>query len=268
MDSRKNTLWTKKEVEFLCESWGVFCVASIAERLGRTVTAVSSKAKQCGLGYQRDNSDMMLLSHLFKELGIENGWHGDRIIKAGLKYHTRRFRNRPFRMIFIEDFWVFAEKKPELFDFSKLEEGTFGVEPAWVKAKRKADCARSLTVVKSRTRWTASEERLLKDFVNMRYTTKEISKRLHRTEYAVRGHIKIMGLYSKRVWTPKQIEIMQQKIFEEKSYEEVASAVGKTECAVKGKLYATYKTKNLAKIRKLIQEEWSTRAESSGSITN
>ena len=256
MNSRQKTIWTEKDICFLCEQWGILSVNSIAKHLGRTVTGVSLKAKECGLGCQRENSDMILAYSLFKELGITNGWQSDRILRAGLRYRVKKYRNRPFRMIHIEDFWEFAEKNPKWFDFSKLEENALGAEPEWVKVKRKEDFAHSLTALKNKTLWSKSEEQLLKDLVNMHYTLEEIANRLRRSVPAIRSRMFTLGLkikpadkINKKAWNETKIEIMQQMIEDGKSYREIANAIGKTEDAIRSKARRLYSTENPEKIR-------------------
>ncbi len=57
----------------------------------------------------------------------------------GLPVHNQRVQQNTFRVVYLKEFWTWAEKNRSFLDFSKLEPLAFGEEPAWVAEQRKRD---------------------------------------------------------------------------------------------------------------------------------
>lgn len=55
----------------------------------------------------------------------------------GLPVHNKRVQQNTFRVVYLKEFWTWAEKNRSFLDFSKLELLAFGEEPAWVAEQRK-----------------------------------------------------------------------------------------------------------------------------------
>ena len=262
MDTRHKKKWTEEEIDLLCEYWGTYSTPTIAKRLCRSVCAVLEKAGDLGLGAQVNNSDMISMGTLLRELGMEKsyGWNADKMIAMGLKYHTQKVIKRSYRMVYIDEFWDFAEKHQNLFNFSNLEENVFGEEPAWVKTKRAKDYKLSREKVKSKTHWTETENRELRDLLKMHmYTADELAKRFRRSKGSIRQHAAALFIEDRPIiqenenaWSDKQIEVLKTLVKEGKPIKEISGALGRTNKSVRNKLYKMYSTENVYKIRLLL----------------
>ena len=87
-----------------------------------------------------ENGDYVTWNQLQRTIGLGNGggykmtsWVKNRDFPV----HTKRVSNNSFRVVYIHEWWIWAEKNRDLLDFSKFEENALGAEPAWVKEKRK-----------------------------------------------------------------------------------------------------------------------------------
>ena len=101
--------WTAAERDQLAEEWGRYSIPVIAERHNRTVNAILIKACKMNLGAHLDSSQYVTLNSFFKAIGISGGYTYSLGIlkKAGLKIHMQKVNNNSFKMIDIDEFWIF-----------------------------------------------------------------------------------------------------------------------------------------------------------------
>lgn len=207
--------WTEEEEEFLAENWGMFSMEHIAKKLNRTPHAIQIRAVKLGLGPFLESGDYITLNQLLLQLRGYNGrtYTVKQWIEKGLPVKTKKVKSSSFKVVNLDDFWEWAEKNRTLIDFSMLEENALGKEPQWLKDQRRADIEMKKF---KKTPWTEVEDRrlinLLREF---RWTYREISEKLNRTEGAIKRRMLDLGLKERPVrmsnhnpWTKEEEEIV------------------------------------------------------------
>lgn len=189
--------WTQEELEYLENNWGSLSVTAIAKALGRTPGGIKLKATRLGLGSMLENGDYITLYKLLKALGLETSanHYTEKFIKNGcpIKYKKAASENKKFRIIFLDEFWKWAEKNKQLLNFSRFEKGDLGKEPDWVNEKRKADL-KDPSKINHNREWTKGEEEKLIFMCRMgKYTYSDIANELNRTERAVKRRLNDLG---------------------------------------------------------------------------
>lgn len=183
--------WTQEEEKYLIENWGMHSVSTIAKKLGRTENAVVVRKCRLGLGAFLESGDYVTWNQLQRAIGCNSGstykmisW----VTNRSFPVHTKRVNNNSFRIVYLDEWWDWAEKNRDLLDFSKFEENVLGLEPDWVKGKRKHDCEKSRKYKK--THWTKAEDEKLRRLLSKgKYTYDELSKMLCRTNGAIQRRI-------------------------------------------------------------------------------
>ncbi|MDF2841722.1 MAG: hypothetical protein K0R00_148 [Herbinix sp.] len=242
-----NRPWEKSDVQFLRDKWGEMSIARIAKKLNRTVNAVKVKAIRENLTNALNHLDGVTLNQLAKVFGVSYGW----IIKEiwidqlNIPFKTKiTAQTKAYRYICIDDFWKWAAKNKHRINFSKLEENILGKEPVWVAEKRKAD-QQNLTYKKTSIMWSKYEDSLLKMMlIRYKYTYPQISKRLGRTEGAIKIHIKNLGWPERPVKTEGNVRWSDEeinKLIEMKNLgygnNSIGDEINRTARAVEHKLY-------------------------------
>ena len=254
--------WTREEEERLAEEWGMYSIGTLAKRFERSESAIKERASRLKLGPHLKASDLISVNEFYQAFGYvstENYKHAN-LKAAGFPTHRHRVQNNSFEMVDIEEFWEFAEKNRHLFDFSRLEEYTFGIEPEWVKAKRAEDWKRRMMVKPTHAAWTEAEDRELRDLLRQhRYTYPEIAQRLYRSEGAIQRRMQDLSIKERPIkagnqdfWTDEQLRTVCEMIKAGASYESISRAVGKSAKATRGKVFNMYLTENLNKVAQLI----------------
>lgn len=237
--------WTKDEVDYLQDKWGVISIKGIAKHLDRNVSSVKQKAQKIGLGDPRMNFEGITVCQLAKALGREYS-----IIKGWINRYSMPAKRKIFcqesRVLTIgyDDFWKWAEGHKELLNLAKMEENMIGPEPPWVKVKRKADKARSQRTWQS-TAWEPEEDQRLLQLVKQSNATyPELAKLLNRSESSIRR--RLYDLYSEHKpkrssnakYTDEQLSTLKRMAQAGYGYETIAAALGPDKSAngVRGKL--------------------------------
>jgi len=235
--------WSKEELEFLEKNWGKYTIPYIAKKLNRTIKAVKMKAYRIGLGRHIHSGEYITVNQLMKALG-RNGGTNHTIkhwTQKGLPVKTKRTLKKKFKIIYIEEFWKWAKKNRMLIDFSKVEENILGEEPAWVKEQRKADIAASRY---KNTPWTKEEDSLLKSMLKLyRYSYRDISIRLRRTEGAIKRRMITLGIKERPLkadnhnpWSQEEIDILVEMYNKGYIAEVIAEKIPKSALAISGKI--------------------------------
>lgn len=236
--------WTDEEKNYLEENWGTLSISTIARNLGRSESGVINMKTRRGLGAFLDNGDYISYSQLLKALyGAESASNAYRHNKRWEDFPVRRKRvgKCSFRVVWLQDFWKWAEENKHLLDFSKMEENILGEEPKWVKQKRKQD------VIQARERttrpWTDAEDRKLDKLVREgNYTIDQLASIFHRREQAVKRRMYDLCMdvrppkSKKKQWEPDET---QQLIFlrqEGYSFEQIGRELGRSASSCRGKL--------------------------------
>ena len=157
-------IWTPEDENYLAEKWGYASVPAIAKKLNRTENAVVVRAQRLGLGAVLMAGGYVTLNQLLATVtGRERGNTYQRkswVENRGLPVHRKKVNRCSFSVVYLEEFWEWAERNRSFLDFSKMEPLALGREPSWVAEQRKKDyCA---CAIQRKDPWTADEDSRLK----------------------------------------------------------------------------------------------------------
>ena len=140
--------WTEEEETMLSDLWGTESFETIAKKLNRTVSSIKNKAFLLGLGAAMENNYNGLTIKEISDLfsininTISVGW-----ISLGLKYKIQKIsKSRSYRYVEIKDLYDFLEANQNIWDSRNLEKNILGVEPEWLKKKRKLDSEQNFEI--------------------------------------------------------------------------------------------------------------------------
>ncbi len=257
--------WTKDEIAYLSERWGCVSIPAIAKKLGRSVCAVKMKAGKLGLGDQRLNGGYISLSQLLiAVLGsnssisyVMKSWVKNR----GLPVHTKKIVNNSIRVVYLDEFWDWAEKNRSFIDFSKFEPLALGEEPAWVAQQRKKD--HQGYAIQRKDPWTVDDDsRLIMYLKQYKYGYAELSEMLGRSAGAIQRRCQNLGIKERPVkadnhgaaarWTDDDFSILADGIRNGEGYCAISRKLGKSGKAVRGKVYFVYLTEDADKVRQML----------------
>lgn len=229
--------WSAEEYELLKSHWGSKSLRYIAKLLGRSENAVKIKVDRLGLGPFLENGEYVTINQLLSAIGM---WYGrkNRLIKNGFPIKYKRNNKNRFAVVYIEDFWEWAEQHKELIDFSKIPLNILGKEPVWVKASRTADYNN-----KAKTSpWTPSEDSQLVDMLkSYRYYIDDIAAALNRTEGAVKRRIHDLGIiyrplkHQSRPWTDSEVLQLLEMRSSGYSWSAIGKKLGRSGASCSGK---------------------------------
>lgn len=234
--------WTKDEVDFLQDCWGIRSMKYIAERLGRSVGAVQQKAQKIGLGDARFCYEgitiCQLMQALNKSYNSVNAW----IERYGMPVRRKVFsRTERVKVISYEAFWKWAEQHKELINLAKMEPGMLGPEPEWAKVKRKADQLRSQKTWQSKP-WTPGDDQRLLQMVRLGSTYPELATHFNRSESSIKRRLYDLNspYRPKRTppysYTSEEVQKLVRMAEQGHAYETIAKELGKSALGVRGKL--------------------------------
>lgn len=257
--------WTPEEEEYLQESWGSVSIQTMCSTLNRSKAAIITRSQKLGLGSFILSGDYITLNQLLVACTGTKAAYSYKttswVKNRGLPVHTRLIREKRVKVVYLEEFWPWAEKNRSFLDFSKMEPLILGEEPEWVAEQRRKDY--QAYAHQRKDPWTAYEDiqlaRLLKEH---KYGYAELSDKLHRSAGAIQRRINDLGLkerpikadnHSKdSVWTDEDFQALADGIRRGDSYTKIGKAVGRSEKAVRGKVYFVYLTENADKIRAMM----------------
>ena len=252
--------WTDDDVNSLCKMWGNSSVERICTKLERSKSSVIQKVNRLKLGAFLDNSIYITKHQLFVALGINSdsyknvSWLKNR----GLKTHKVKRGKQTFNMILIDEFWKWAYENMNFLDFSSFQRNSLGKEPKWVDEKRRKDIKKSYQF--KRTPWSEFEDKeLMRLLSKYKYSYKELSLKLQRTEGAIQRRICDLGIKERPVkadnyikWTESEYMMLGEMIKNGYSYELISEKISKSVKAIRGRVYNTYLTERLDKVRAII----------------
>ena len=255
-----NRNWTPAEEEYLQEAWGTTSILTIMKNLNRSRHAIDVRARRLGLGPFLEAGDYITFHQLLLTLGVSgDGYKTVSWVKnRDFPLHSKRVGTNTFKVVYLEEFWSWAEKNKDLLDFSKFEKNSLGLEPSWVPEKRRHDFEKSQKYIK--TPWTPAEDKRLLYLVSkQQYTYDELSKMLRRTNGAIQRRLCDLGAKERPVkadnhvkWTAEDFELLGTLVKKGYGYDLIAEKIGKSSKAVRGRVYSMYLTENLDKARELM----------------
>lgn len=256
--------WTEEEITILENYWGTKSASFIAKQLNRSVTSIKRMVIRLHLGPWLESGDYITVNQLWKTLGLGKGNYYRQtswVEKRGFPVKYKKYENRNTQVIYLEDFWKWAEQNQDIVNFAKLEPLALGVEPDWVDVKRNQDRLLALNV--QSVNWTTYEDNKLVDMLkSYRYTTKQIATSLHRTEQAVSERIRKLGLKYRplpenrhNVWSSEDTELLLTLLKTYSSYTLIANSLpGHSEKGIKSKVYNMFGTSRIIQVQRLITE--------------
>ena len=254
--------WTKQEEEYLAENWGTLSVARIAKNLGRTENAIIVRKCRLGLGAFLDNGEYVTWNQ-FPIAYCGSSSSGTYRMTSWVKnrnfpIHIKRVNKNSFKIVYLEEWWEWAEKNIDFLDFSNMEENILGKEPEWVKEKRKNDIENKRKIIN--TPWTNAEDDKLRFLVSKhKYTYDDLSRMLRRTNGAIQRRLCDLGIKDRPLkadnhirWTRDELYTLGEMIKDGCGYEMISESIGKSGKAIRGRVYNMYLTENLDKVREIM----------------
>ena len=257
--------WTNEEYAILRNFWGSKSIPAIAEQLGRSPNAIRIKADRLDLGPVLESGDYITLNQLVIAVTGNSksySYHMKSWVQnRGLPVHTKKVERCSFRVVYIDEFWKWAKENRSFIDFSKFEPFSLGEEPEWVAEQRKKDYQSFR--LQRKDPWTPLEDEQLKQLLaKQKYGYSELSKLLHRSAGAIQRRCTDLGLKARPVradnhgdaakWTDEQFEFLAEGIKNGDGYMLIAEKIGKSEKAIRGKVYFMYLTEDADKVRKML----------------
>ena len=135
--------WTKEEIEYLQEHYGTLSYGTLAKNLDRSIGAINNMARLLQVGAFLECGDYITFHQLLIALGHDKSGYAYKTISwvknRDFPIHYKRVHQNRFKIVYLDEFWKWAEKNQDLLDFSRFEENVLGLEPEWAKRKRKLD---------------------------------------------------------------------------------------------------------------------------------
>lgn len=257
--------WTAEEENYLRESWGTVTVDGICHHLNRTKNAVMVRVQRLGLPPYLESGEYITFQQLILAMGLgrtsgkylQISWVKNRDFP--MRYKRRG--KATIRVVYLEEFWPWAEKNRSFLDFSKMEPLALGAEPGWVAEQRRKDF--QAFAIQRKDPWTPEEDGRLKTLVEQqRYGYAELSEMLRRSAGAIQRRCTDLGLKARPVkadnhgsaatWTKEDFDKLADGIRRGDSYTLIGKAIGKSEKAVRGKVYFVYLTESQDRVRAMM----------------
>ena len=257
--------WTEEEEDILREIWGTMSIPGICRKLDRSRNAVMVRVNRLGLPPYLESGEYITLHQLSLALGY--GWSSDKyflkswVENRGFPVHNKRRGKSVIRVVYLDEFWPWAEKNRSFLDFSKMEPLALGEEPDWVADQRRRDY--HAFAAQRKDPWTPDEDARLKMLLKQhKYGYAELSDMLRRSAGAIQRRCTDLGLKERPVkagnhgkeaaWTDEDYAILADGIRNGDSYTLIGKAIGKSEKAIRGKVYFVYLTENADKVRTMM----------------
>ncbi len=261
----RNRVWTSEEEEFLSENWGRVSVDSLCKQLNRSRNAINVRVQRLHLPPFLESGEYVTFNQLLLALGYSvssssyklKSWWRDR----GFPMRRQRRGSSVVRVVNLDEFWEWAEKNRNFLDLSKMEPFALGKEPEWVDLQRRKDT--KSFALQRKDAWTPDEDGKLKFYLKQqKYGYAELSRMLQRSAGAIQRRCLDLNLkerpvkadnHSKEsIWSKEHFEILAEGIKNGDSYMLLSETLGRSEKAIRGKVYFVYLTENLDKVRAMI----------------
>lgn len=252
--------WTAEEVDYLEDNWGKTSIPAIAKKLNRGIGSVKNKASKIGLKRFYHQGEYVTLHQLIIAIGQKQNYSylNERLERDGFPIKYKTMVTEKVKVIYINDFWKWTKENQNKLDFSNFEENMLGPEEVWVKNKRKYDKQKKKNY--KTTPWTEKEDKRLEELLNKyKYSYKELSEMLKRTEGAIQRRICDLGLLARPIkannhikWTNEEYFKLGEMIKDRYTYEIMSEELGKSVKAIRGRVYDMYLTESLDKVVALI----------------
>ena len=128
--------WTPEEEAFLADNWGTMSVNAICKKLSRSRNAIMVRVNRLGLPPYYESGEYITMHQLILALGYgaSDGYKVKSWIQnRGFPVKNKRHSEKVVRVVYLEDFWKWAEKHRSFLDFSKMEPLALGEPKAIYK---------------------------------------------------------------------------------------------------------------------------------------
>ncbi|RCX20902.1 hypothetical protein DFR58_101104 [Anaerobacterium chartisolvens] len=254
--------WTYEEEAYLSDNWGRMSVPSLMKKLDRSQNAIMMHVQRLGLSAFLESGEYITLNQLLQAVTGSKASYSYKmkswVKNRGLPVHDKRNNQCTWRVVYIDEFWKWAEKNRGFIDFSKMEPLILGKEPAWVAEQRKRDF--QAHAIQRKDPWTPEEDARLKDYLKQfKYGHAELSRMLGRSSGAIQRRICDLKLKERplkadnhKSWEDKHFQTLADMIRAGCSYGAIGEALGKSEKAVRGRVFDFYRTEDTDKVRKML----------------
>lgn len=236
-------VWSLENREYLEDSWGSVSIGAIAKNLDKSINAVLNKVQEMQLGRFLDSQDYITVNQFMKAIGRNGCWTYtlNQWVAKGFPMKRKKVLNDRFKIIYLKDFWKWAKEYRMHIDFAKFQENALGKEPKWVKEQRKADIEFAKYKI---TPWTPQEDATLYSLLKTyRYTYRELSLQLKRTEGAIKRRVLDLGILERPlresphgIWTKEEIDTIIDMYYKGYKNDVIKEYINKSAQAVGGKL--------------------------------
>lgn len=180
--------WSIEEDDYLESKWGKMAVDRIAKRLGRSIRAVEHRAVELSLGGMYSTGDYWMASEVARIIGVARSTVCNWIKKYDLKAKKVCYKDQPKYQIDLKDLIKWLEENQDKWSAKKLDEYGLGVEPEWLREKRRIDISKK----DRREPYTEEEDFRIVSLYKLNYTFEQIAKETNRSIHMVKNRIKVL----------------------------------------------------------------------------
>lgn len=195
--------WSREEISQLKELYGVKTIPQLAVIFERSIKNVQWKIWDIGLGSFKTNSEFLSAKDVADMLHIST-WvvRYDWPRKYGFRYQYKKpMRQRRFRYITHHDLMTWLEKNQDKWDSRNVEEYGLGIEPEWLKEKRRRD----KMVGKKKSRYyTPEDDKIMISMYKQGYSDQDIADRVDRTVTSVQRRISHLDVWGTGRYIPEK----------------------------------------------------------------
>lgn len=235
--------WTPEDIGYLEDSWGATSIPYIAKKLGRTIDSIKNKAFRLGLTRHIHSGEYITYNQLLVALGMGESYVRTKFENNGIPIKTKKSIKKAYKIIYLEDFWEWAEQHKQLLNFKSFEEGTLGVEPSWVGHKRLSDKTKAMQIKTSP--WSDNDDRQLKWLLSQyKFGYTDIARMLNRSEGAIKRRMCDLNVKARpikaenhRQWQPWEEKTLIDMYKKGYTYEDISIKLdNRSVCATRGKI--------------------------------
>lgn len=237
------------EIDYLEDSIGRLSLKAIATKLGKNPKSLRMYMNNHGIPTGRQAADGISVTDFAEAVCRRTESVYDWIDKLGLP--VKRYPiGMKSKEIFIDmtKFWKWAWENKNFLDFSNIEKGILGLEPEWVDDMRKMDTYDWGKKGWSKV-WTPQEDIRLRNLLKLhRYTYRQLSCILQRSELAIQGHLYSIGEKLRpipetpRKWSKEELEAIKKYVMEGYNAFQISYMLDRSEIQVKAKIQKIKKT--------------------------
>ena len=242
------------ESRYIEDSWGSVSIEGIAKKLNRPIGGIRNKRDRLGLGAYLDSGDYITINQFFMTIGRSGGYSYtlNQWVAKGFSLKSKKVMSTSYKIVYLNQFWNWADKNRMHINFAKFKKGALGLEPVWVKEIRTADKLFSKYKV---TAWSINEDNHLKSLLKLyRYTYKRLSQAIFRTEGSIKRRMVDLNIRerplredSHNIWSEEQINIVIKMYYSGYRSEVIKNYVDKSAQAIGGKIERLIKDRLLTK---------------------